>query len=202
MHEEVYPGSEKQKYVVRRLLRRAVLDGHQMGVRKPFLHQLVPVVAEMMKGPYPELTGTTERVSHVIKTEEANFLSTIDAGLERIERLFDSMKRADRALVSGREAAELYTTHGFPPELLETLAAEHNFTFDWDGFQLEMEEHGKKSGGGVRKELFKSRAARSRSRKCIAPTQFLGYDQLEAEAHVSASSPRSICVETVSEDRP
>ena len=74
MHEEVYPGPDKQKYVVRRLLRRAVLDGHQMGVREPFLYQLVPVVAQMMQRPYPELSQTVERVAGVIQGEEANFL--------------------------------------------------------------------------------------------------------------------------------
>ena len=55
VHENVYPGANKEKYVVKRLLRRAVLDGHQMGMREPFLHKLVPKVAEMMKRPYPEL---------------------------------------------------------------------------------------------------------------------------------------------------
>src|SRR5437660_3135227 len=65
IHEEVYPGNEKQKYVVRRLLRRAVLDGHQMGVGRPFAHRLVSKVAEMMRVPYPELTDTVDRVAHV-----------------------------------------------------------------------------------------------------------------------------------------
>ena len=58
VHENVYPGNKKQGYVIRRLLRRAVLDGHQMGVREPFLHKLVGRVAELMKNPYPELGET------------------------------------------------------------------------------------------------------------------------------------------------
>ena len=60
VHENVYPGANKEKYVVKRLLRRAVLDGHQMGLREPFLHKLVPTVVEMMKRPYPELAGNGE----------------------------------------------------------------------------------------------------------------------------------------------
>ena len=63
IHENVIPGNKKQGYVIRRLLRRAVLDGHQMGVREPFLHKLVGVVAELMKKPYPELGETVERVA-------------------------------------------------------------------------------------------------------------------------------------------
>ena len=76
VHENVYPGNKKQGYVIRRLLRRAVLDGHQMGVREPFLHKLVGRVAELMKQPYPELGETVASVADVIEKEEANFLAT------------------------------------------------------------------------------------------------------------------------------
>ena len=64
-------------------------------------------------------------------------------------------------MIAGRDAAELYTTHGFPPELLETLAAEHNLTFDWDGFQQAMEEHGDISGVGEQEGAVQDRPARS-----------------------------------------
>ncbi len=199
VHEEVYPGPDKQKYVIRRLLRRAVLDGHQIGVREPFLYELVPVVAQMMKGPYPELSQTIERVAEVIKGEEANFLGKIDAGLERISKLFASMKQGGHALVSGRDAAELYTTHGFPPELLETLAAEHNFTFDWAGFREAMDKHSEDSGAGQRKELFKT-SPLDPLKKVHTPTKFLGYEQIEAEGRVIGILAQDHLVETASED--
>jgi alanyl-tRNA synthetase len=198
VHEEVYPGPDKQKYVVRRLLRRAVLDGHQMGVREPFLYQLVPVVAQMMRRPYPELSQTVERVAQVIQGEEANFLSKIDAGLQRIESLFGEVKKAGRGMVAGRDAAELYTTHGFPPELLETLAAEHNLTFDWKGFQTAMDEHGILSGGGVRKELFKT-GPLDPLKKVSGGTQFLGYESIEAEGKIIGILAQDQLVETLDE---
>ena len=140
------PGANKEKYVVKRLLRRAVLDGHQMGLREPFLHKLVPAVAEMMKRPYPELRETVKRVSGVIEKEEANFFGTIDAGLNHIDRVFDEMRRDNRVTVDGAVAAELYQTYGVPPELFESLAAEHNLAFDWQGYDQAMEEHGEVSG--------------------------------------------------------
>ena len=129
IHENVYPGPNKEKYVVKRLLRRAVLDGHQIDMHKPFLHQLVPKVVELMRHPYPELRETAKRVAQVIEKEESNFFSTIDAGLERIDRVFRAMAKSGRVMVTGDEAADMYTTHGFPPELFETMAAEHNLTF-------------------------------------------------------------------------
>jgi len=82
--------------------------------------------AEVMRRPYPELSETVRRVSDVIRQEEENFLSTVDAGLERIERFFTQMKHESRRKVSGAEAFEMYATHGFPPELFETMAAERS----------------------------------------------------------------------------
>src|SRR5205823_1891403 len=115
-------------------------------------------------------------------------------------RLFNSMRDGGGAMISGQEAAELYTTHGFPPELLETLAAEHNFTFDWDGFQREMEEHGKKSGGGKRKELFPPTSPLDPLKKALGPTQFLGYETVEAEGKVVGILAQEHLVETIGED--
>ncbi|MEN6407386.1 MAG: alanine--tRNA ligase [Thermoguttaceae bacterium] len=179
IHENVYPGNKKQGYVIRRLLRRAVLDGRQLGVRDPFLHKLVGKVAELMRQPYPELSQTTAAVSDVIEKEESNFLSTLDAGLERIERIFEQMKRQHRGVVSGDEAADMFQTHGFPPELFETLAAEHNFAFDWKGFRDEMERHGVESGGGQKVELFRHDPLEA-LKKAVHGSTFLGYDTLEA----------------------
>ena len=75
IHENVYPGPKKEKYVIKRLLRRAVLDGRQIGVHEPFLHKLVPIVAEMMQKPYPELSETIDACRRSSKKEESNFFS-------------------------------------------------------------------------------------------------------------------------------
>ena len=65
IHENVYPGSQKEEYVIRRLLRRAVLQGHEMGLREPFLYRLVPEVVNQMSEPYPDLVATANRVAQV-----------------------------------------------------------------------------------------------------------------------------------------
>jgi alanyl-tRNA synthetase len=183
VHENVYPGANKEKYVVKRLLRRAVLDGHQMGMRAPFLHKLVPIVAEMMKRPYPELGETVKRVSGVIEKEEANFFGTIDAGLNRIDRVFDEMRRDNRVTVDGAVAADLYQTHGVPPELFESLAAEHNLAFDWQGYEQAMAEHGEISGK-EKHEVMGARGPIDSLKQAMHTTEFLGYETTEAEATV------------------
>src|SRR5262249_35275431 len=77
IHENVVPGNEKQGYVVRQLLRRAVLEGYLLGRQEPFLHQLVAPVARVMGRPYPELGDTVGRVELVVKAEEEYFLRTV-----------------------------------------------------------------------------------------------------------------------------
>ncbi|MCE9545919.1 MAG: alanine--tRNA ligase [Planctomycetia bacterium] len=183
IHENVIPGPQEERYVVKRLLRRAVLDGHQMGLRGPFLYQLVPAVAAMMKAPYPELGETTERVARVVRQEEENFFGTIDAGLARIEQIFASMQAQHRNLIEGGEAATLYQTFGVPAELFASMAAERNLIFDWDGYRTAMIEHGDRSRGERPEELFATGPIEALKR-AIHLTTFVGYDATETTAEI------------------
>jgi alanyl-tRNA synthetase len=182
IHENIYPGAQKEKYVVRRLLRRAVLDGHCLGLQEPSLYQLVPVVAEIMNSAYPELAETKERVAQVIQKEEQTFFATIDAGLARVERVFDDMSKEGRMVVAGEEAAELYSTYGLPPELVESLAAERNLTFDKEGFQRAMRQHGIDSGK-AQFELFKTGPIEA-LKAAVHRTEFQGYSTEESDAEI------------------
>ena len=182
MHENVVPGANKEKYVIRRLLRRAVLDGHQLGLREPFLYKLVPIVADMMKVPYPELAKTVERVQKGMKAEETNFFGTIDAGLARISKVFSDMTANGRVVVHGDEAAELYQTYGVPPELVESMAAESNFAFDWDGFREAMKKHGELSGK-IAETVFGG-GPLDALKRTLHQTKFLGYETTEATAEI------------------
>ncbi len=173
IHENVYPGPKKARYVIKRLLRRAVLDGYQIGMKGPFLHRLVPIVAEMMKNPYPELMDTIERVSSVMQREEADFFRTIDSAMDRINRVFSEMQSSNKVMVDGREAAGLYQTYGVPPELFQQLSAEKGFTFDWEGYRAAMAEH-EAISGDEQKELFKTGPIET-LKEALRSTEFLGY---------------------------
>ena len=199
IHENVLPGNNEEKYVVKRLLRRAVLDGRQMGMKEPFLHKLPGMVASLMARPYPELAESVERVATVIKREEESFMTTIDDGLQRIKTLFAGLGSSGGATVGGADAADLYTTYGFPPELLETLAAERNIGFDWDGFRAAMDEHGKVSGAGNRVEVFTS-GPLDALKKTMHGSEFLGYDTLSAEGKVLGIIARGQLCDALSAD--
>ncbi|MBN8602210.1 MAG: alanine--tRNA ligase [Planctomycetes bacterium] len=194
VHENVYPGPKKARYVIKRLIRRAVLDGHQMGMHEPFLYNLVPMVAQCMKSIYPELSETTTRVAEVIRREENEFFQTIDAGLNRIQQVFTSMDKDGKVMVDGNEAASLYQTHGVPPELFQTLAAEKNFTFDWDGYRAAMGQHGLDSGG-EQKKLFQTGPIET-LKEALLRTDFMGYETTECSAQV-----RGIIVGPEDDDR-
>ncbi|MGL4512828.1 MAG: alanine--tRNA ligase [Lacipirellulaceae bacterium] len=183
VHENVYPGANKEKYVVKRLLRRAVLDGHQIGLREPFLFRLVPKVAEMMAAAYPELGETTTRVASVIEKEEANFFGTIDDGLSRIRRVFEDLRRDNRTVVDGAVAADLYQTFGVPPELFESLAADERLAFDWDGYRRAMEGHSEASGKLVH-TVMGAKGPIDSLKQALQATEFVGYDATQATAKV------------------
>ncbi|MCG8652025.1 MAG: alanine--tRNA ligase, partial [Pirellulales bacterium] len=180
IHENVYPGAKDARSVIRRLVRRAVLDGYQMDQREPFLFKLVDAVVDAFKRPYPELSQTTQRVAEGIEAEEKAFFATIDGGMKRIDQLFAKMRSDAAVMVPGAEAADLLTTYGVPPELVQTLAAEQNFTFDWPGFSQAMEVHGGVSGGG-KTELFQTGPLET-LKEALRETPFLGYETMESEA--------------------
>ncbi|MEM6778741.1 MAG: alanine--tRNA ligase [Planctomycetota bacterium] len=182
VHENVYPGANGAKYVIRRLIRRAVLDGHQMRLRDPFLYQLVPAVADAMSSPYPELSETVERVAECIRAEEQRFFETIDAGLQRIHTMFEVMQNENETLIDGRKAAELYTSYGVPPELLQQMGSESQYAFDWDGYEAAMVEHAGASGGDQFK-LFQTGPLET-LKESLRSTEFLGYDTIHSPAVV------------------
>ena len=177
IHENVYPGPKKAPYVIKRLARRAVLDGHQMGMREPFLYELVPHVVASMKAAYPELADTVDRVAQGLRNEETEFFKTIDAGLRRTDELLADAQHGNTAaqgMVDGQEAARLYQTYGFPPELLSTLANEQGLGVDWEGYRAEMLRHEQVSGSD-QKELFKTGPLET-LKETIRKSEFLGYE--------------------------
>ena len=184
IHENVYPDKQKENYVIRRLLRRAVLQGHEMGLRDPFLFQLVPSVVEVMAAPYPDLKSTVENVQKVIKKEELAFLSTLDDGLGRIEKIFSAMSSSGSKTVDGKEAFDLYQSKGIPAELFESLASEKGFKFDWDGYKTALDQHAKDSGAGQVGVMGDFGPIDDIKRE-VKSTSFVGYELVEAECVVA-----------------
>lgn len=185
IHENVRPGPEKQGYVVRRLLRRAVLDGYQIGRREPFLHELVPVVAETMRRPYPELSESVPRVAQVIREEEERFLRNLENGLRLLQDTFRRTRAAGSDVVGGAEAFDLHATYGIPVEITESLAAEQNLRVDRPGFEAALAEHGRTSRGKAEVfDVFATGPLDTLREAYHEGTEFLGYTCTEAQGVV------------------
>lgn len=134
----VLPSNEGRGYVLRRILRRAIRYGKGIGLNKPFLNTLVPIVVETMGDAYKELGQKEDFVRKVILNEEERFLETLSDGLKIAEKMLEKMEKSGIKILSGEDAFALYDTYGFPVELTEDFLAERDLTLDMVGFKEAM----------------------------------------------------------------
>ena len=139
----VLPSNEERGYVIRKLIRKAFWYGRGLGMDKPFLYKIVPVVALVMKKPYPELTEHRENISQRVLEEEKRFKNTIDEGIDKLKDMLN--KSRDKGILSGEDAFKLYDTYGFPLELTQEIAEAENIKVDIQRFEACMEEQRIKS---------------------------------------------------------
>ena len=147
IHENVLPDAEKENYTVRRLLRRAVFQGRQMGMEEPFLYKIVPAVVAAMAQPYPDLAKTAENVAKVIRQEEETFFNVIERGMRHVDKFVEETKAAGQTQLDAEKVAHFYQTYGVPPELTTSVASEFGMEMDWDKYQQYMDKHAKDSEG-------------------------------------------------------
>ncbi|HFI0293107.1 TPA: alanine--tRNA ligase [Streptococcus suis] len=134
------PGNEGRGYVLRRLLRRAVMHGRRLGITKPFLYKLVETVGHIMESYYPEVLEKRDFIEKIVKREEETFARTIDAGSGHLEELLSELKAAGKDTLEGKDIFKLYDTYGFPVELTEELAEDAGYKIDHEGFKVAMKE--------------------------------------------------------------
>ena len=134
------PGNEGRGYVLRRLLRRAVMHGRKLGIKETFLYKLVQTVGEIMASYYPEILEKRDFIEKIVKREEETFARTIDAGSGHLDQLLAQLKEAGKDTLEGKDIFKLYDTYGFPVELTEEMAEEAGYKIDHDGFKAAMKE--------------------------------------------------------------
>lgn len=134
------PGNEGRGYVLRRLLRRAVMHGRRLGITEPFLYKLVETVGNIMESYYPEVLEKRDFIEKIVKREEETFARTIDAGSGHLDDLLADLKAAGKDTLEGKDIFKLYDTYGFPVELTEELAEDAGYKIDHEGFKVAMKE--------------------------------------------------------------
>ncbi|MDK2871898.1 MAG: alanyl-tRNA synthetase [bacterium] len=178
----IMPSNEGRGYVLRRILRRAVVSGWRLGLEKPFLHELVSKVVEMMGEVYPEVVENHRLASEVVLLEEERFRRTLSYGLNLFESLVSKAKSENRDLLSGEEVFRLYDTYGFPYELTREMASEYGLKVDEDGFLKAMEDQREKARRRLRKEGADSFYRDVKEE--VGETIFVGYERLDSQAKV------------------
>lgn len=194
----VVPSNEGRGYVLRRLLRRAARHGRLLGINRPFLTEIIDVVARENYGEYPELTEKLDYIKRVVETEEERFAATIDAGLGILSQIIADAKAADRTELSGEDVFRLYDTFGFPIDLTREIAAESGLTVDEDKFlelMAEQRERARTARAGIGGWSESSKSELEN----LPKTEFLGYDMTECEAKVVAIVADGEFVERINE---
>jgi alanyl-tRNA synthetase len=171
----VVPSNEDRGYALRRVMRRAILQGRRSEMEPGFLPKFTDRVIEIMSPAYPELLRERDAIARWAQTEEAGFGRTLEQGLKILEDVIAHAKDAGLEGIGGEEAFRLHDTFGFPIELTQEVAAEHEMGVDYAGFEREMGQQRTRAratargvAGGDGLPVFAG-----------PPTEFVGYEKLE-----------------------
>lgn len=138
----VMPSNEGRGYVLRRIIRRAVRHGYQLGAQDIFFYKLVKCLAEQMGVAYPELVEQLPVVEKVLKVEEEQFSRTLERGMAILN---ESLESLNGNVVPGELVFKLYDTYGFPADLTNDVAREKDLTIDQEGFENAMQQQRKRA---------------------------------------------------------
>lgn len=177
------PSNEGRGYVLRRLLRRAVMHGKKLGINEAFLYKLVPVVGKIMESYYPEVLAQQEFIQKVVRNEENRFHETINEGLSILEETIAKTKAAGATTLAGKDIFKLYDTYGFPVELTEEVAEDAELSVDHAGFEVEMEQQ-RQRARAARSDEFSMGVQSALLTDIKVDSKFIGYDNLTSDSEL------------------
>src|ERR1700691_3587475 len=174
----VLPSNEGRGYVLRRIIRRAVRHGYQLGQAQPFFYKIVPALVKVMGDAFPELTRAAGEVQRALKQEEERFAETLSAGMLQ----FDArMREQSGDTVPGSLVFLLHDTYGFPPDLTADIARERSLKLDLAGYELEMEAQRERARAASKFGVDQRGDAQVAER-----SEFCGYEAVECQGRVVA----------------
>ncbi|WDN90209.1 alanyl-tRNA synthetase [Desulfosarcina sp. BuS5] len=178
----ILPSNEGRGYVLRRIMRRAIRYGRNIGLTRPFLHETANVVFDIMQSAYPELKEGAAFIDNVIKNEEIRFSETLDNGLKLLNDTLSDLQDNGRTSISGDVIFKLYDTYGFPVDIVKDVVRDKEMLLDMEGFDRAMEGQRAQSGSAATLTRI-SEAYKNLSSKGVKP-EFTGYDTLSSDAGV------------------
>ena len=188
----VQPSNEGRGYVLRRIIRRALRHGHNLGASGSFFYKLVKPLTEVMGEAYPELADMADQIASVLRKEEEQFARTLDKGMGVLEA---GLAELSGTVLPGELIFQLYDTYGFPTDLTNDVAREKGYSLDMAGYEACMEEQRTRARSASQFNLDYSDTIR-----VDGSTEFCGYDALENTATVVALYVAGEPVEAAVED--
>jgi len=181
----VLPGNSGRGYVLRKLIRRAFLDGGRLGRKEPFLYTLAPTVAKVMGDQYPDLRQHRENIANIIQGEEERFNQTLEQGLALLGSIMDDLRKASKDTLPGEEAFRLFDTYGLPLDVTEAILDDNDLKVDRESFEREMTRQRELSRKGTKisADIFGGGPAAALKERG-ATTAFEGYEKDEVEGMV------------------
>jgi len=174
----VTPSNEGRGYVLRRIIRRAIRHGHQLGATEPFLHKLVTSLVDQMGDAYPELAADQSRVEETLRLEGERFVDTLEQGIRILDQEISSLSGL---VLAGDVAFRLYDTYGFPVDLTADYCREKGLTVDMAGFEQAMSEQRARARAASQFQM-----AETIEVSVDQSTTFSGYEELKGKATVLA----------------
>lgn len=178
----ILPSNEGRGYVLRRIMRRAIRYGRNIGLTDPFLHKTAEVVFNIMRPEYPDLIDAKAYITNVIQNEEARFSETLDHGLKILNDGLADLKAKGRTRVPGDLIFKLYDTYGFPVDIVQDVVRDEKLDLDMDGYNQAMEKQRAKSRT-VTAFTEISEAYKTLSAEGVMP-EFVGYDTTTCESRI------------------
>ncbi len=188
LSDGVLPSNEWRGYVLRRIVRRALRHGKLLGLEGSFLAQMTGRVVDHVKEQYPELQSTRDRVARETLAEEERFGHALRMAIPRLEEEIAEAKASHGGQIPGDKLFMLYDTYGLPLDLIDEFAQDHGVRPDVEGYNVHMHAQQQRSKTiAAAAATFSMGGLPDLSREGVEkPTTFLGYNQIEAEAEVSA----------------
>ena len=197
INDGVFPSNEGRGYVLRRIIRRALRHGHDLGAREAFLYRMIQPLGEAMGSAYPELAESRELTERVLKAEEERFATTLEQGMRYLNR---SLEKVTDGVIPGEMAFVLYDTYGFPVDLTADIGRGRGLSVDMPGYDAAMAEQRERSrskhkvdAGSVEFHFSTSEPTATHA------TKFTGYKHLEDAGRVISIEVDGKAVEQVEE---
>ncbi len=185
----IMPSNEARGYVVRKLIRKSVLHLRELGIKEPFLYKLVPLLAEVMKKPYPDLAKSRENIADIILSEEKNYNAILDSSSDLIDseckEIYENIA-SDVAKEAGSKAFKLYDTHGIPLELTLRRLKSKGLKFEENAVavfneELNLQKNRSKAGSAMQGDVF---SVKELELKGVADTEFCGHSEFSVKAGI------------------